>query len=214
MALERLRADPAFTVVALLTMITGESDRISIHGVRRALLHAQGAALGVAIAEAVLPPSPANALYEAVFAGALGRLREAHPGLTRIAFGDLFLADLRSWREAQLGRLGMTAHFPIWGLPTDSLATDLIARGFRAVVTAVDLTRLPASFAGRAYDAELLADLPCDVDPCGENGEFHTFVTDGPGFHHPVAVQYGPTAVREGFAYIDLLPVEVVHEVT
>ncbi len=213
MALERLRADPAVDVVALLTTVTGEDDRISVHGVRRVLLHAQAAALGLAVAEAVLPPSPDNAAYEAVFAEALTQLREAHRGLTREAFGDLFLADLRGWREAQLSRLGMTAHFPVWGLPTDWLASDLIARGFRSVLTTVDLARLPASFAGRSYDAELLADLPLDVDPCGENGEFHTFVTDGPGFRYPLRIERGETVIRRGVAYADLLQVQVEREV-
>lgn len=213
LALDRLRADPGVKVVTLLTTITGEYDRISIHGVRRGLLHAQAAALGVSVAEAVLPPSPDNASYEAVFAEALARLREEHPRLARVAFGDLFLADLRVWREAQLRRLGMTAQFPLWGLPTNWLAAHLIARGFRPVVTAVDLARLPDSFAGRAYDAELLADLPPDVDPCGENGEFHTFVTDGPGFSYPITVERGETVIRNGVAYSDLLPVHVAREV-
>ncbi len=213
MALERLRADPAVDVVALLTTVTGEDDRISVHGVRRVLLHAQAAALGLAVAEAVLPPSPDNAAYEAVFAEALTQLREAHRGLTRVAFGDLFLADLRAWREAQLSRLGMAAHFPVWGLPTDWLASDLIARGFRSVLTTVNLERLPASFAGRSYDAELLADLPLDVDPCGENGEFHTFVTDGPGFRYPIRIERGETVIRQGVAYADLLQVQGEREV-
>ena len=213
LALDRLRADPGVTVVSLLTTITGEYDRISIHGVRRALLYAQAAAVGLPLAEAVLPPSPDNAVYEAIFAEALARLQEQHPGLIRVAFGDLFLADLRAWREAQLARLGMTAHFPLWGGPTDWLALDLIARGFRPVISTVSLAHLPASFAGRAYDAALLADLPPGVDPCGENGEFHTFVTDGPGFRWPVPIQRDATVIREGVAYADLLPANVKDEV-
>ena len=208
-ALELLRADPGIEVVALLTTITGEDDRISTHGVRRTLLHAQAGALEIPVVEAVLPSSPDNAVYEAVFAEALARLRHDHAGLARVAFGDLFLSDLRVWREAQLARLGLTAHFPLWGLPTCRLAGDLLARGFRPVVTTVDLARLPASFAGRAYDEELLADLPPGIDPCGENGEFHTFVTDGPGFRFPVRVQRGHIATRDGVAYADLLPVPV-----
>ena len=212
-ALERLRADPAVEVVALLTTITGEYDRISIHGVRRALLHAQAAALGVPVAEAVLPPSPDNAVYEAVFAEALAGLRDTHAGLSRVAFGDIFLADLRAWREAQVARLGMTARFPLWGVSTEWLARDLIARGFRPVVTTVDLARLPDSFSGREFDAALLADLPPGIDPCGENGEFHTFVSDGPGFRRAVMFGYGATVVREGVAYTDLFPVHVEHEV-
>ena len=211
-ALELLRADPHLEVVALLTTMTGEYDRISIHGVRRSLLHAQAVALGVPVVEAVLPPSPDNAVYEAVFAETLAPLQHEHTGLTRVAYGDLFLADLRSWREAQLARLGLTAHFPLWGIPTDRLACDLVASGFRPVVTTVDLARLPASFAGRAYDEELLADLPPGVDPCGENGEFHTFVTDGPGFRFPVRVQRGDSVTRDGVVYADLLPVPVEPE--
>ncbi|MDZ4864981.1 MAG: ATP-binding protein [Gemmatimonadota bacterium] len=211
-ALERLRADSHLEVVALLTTITGEYDRISIHGVRRSLLQAQAAAVEVPVVEAVLPASPENAVYETVFAEALARLRHEHTGLTRVAFGDLFLADLRAWREAQLARLGLTAHFPLWGIPTDRLAWELVARGFRSVVTTVDLARLPASFAGRAYDAALLADLPPDIDPCGENGEFHTFVTDGPCFRRPIAVKRGDTVIRDGVAYADLLPVPVEPE--
>ncbi len=214
LALERLRADPTLEVVSLLTTITGEYDRISIHGVRRVLLHVQADAVHLPVAEAVLPPSPDNTIYESVFADALARLRERYPGLTRVAFGDLFLADLRAWREHQLDKLGMTARFPVWGQPTDWLARDLVSRGFRPVITAVDLGRLPASFAGRAYDAELLADLPPTVDPCGENGEFHTFVTDGPGFRHPVKTRPGDIVVRDGFAYADLLPVHAALKVS
>lgn len=206
LALERLRADPHWEVIGLLTTVTGEYDRVSIHGVRRALLARQAAAVGLPLREAVLPPNPSNAVYEEVFARAIVEWRSAVPGLRRMAFGDLFLADIRAYRERQLADLGMEASFPVWGESTDLLARDLVRRGFRPIVVCVDPSALPAEYAGADFDAAWLDRLPAGVDPCGERGEFHTFVVDGPIFSTPVAVLRGDVVTRGGAVYADLLP--------
>jgi uncharacterized protein (TIGR00290 family) len=206
LALERLRANPNYEVVGLVTTVTAGYDRISIHGVRRSLLALQADAVGLPVVEALLPAAASNAEYEARFAEALAEWRRRVPDLRHVAFGDLFLADIRSYREAQLGAVGMEAVFPVWGEPTGPLAHDLIARGYRAILVCVDLARLPAWLAGRTYDEALLAALPAAVDPCGENGEFHTFVTDGPVFRSPLAVRVGETVERGPSAFADLLP--------
>jgi len=203
-ALERLRADPAWDVVGLVTTVTGGHDRVSIHGVRRSLLAAQAAAVGLPVREAVLPPAPSNAVYEAVFAATVRDWMRELPEVRHMAFGDLFLADIRAYRERQLEQLGLQAVFPLWGEPTATLARQLIARGCRATLVCVDLSRLPVSLAGRAWDDALLDELAETVDPCGENGEFHTFVTGGPGFRHPVACEPGEVVIRDGFAWADL----------
>ena len=206
LALERLLADPGMDVVGLLTTVTGEYDRVSIHGVRRVLLAQQAAALGLPLMEAVLPPDPSNAIYEAVFAEALRQWRARVPGLRTAAFGDLYLADIRAYRERQLEELGMRAIFPVWGEPTAALGRALVARGYRPVVVCLDPTRLDSAFAGAVYDDAFLDQLPAGIDPCGENGEFHTFVIDGPIFRRPLAVRTGEIVQREGSVYADLLP--------
>lgn len=206
LALDALRASGEHDPIVLLTSVTAEYGRIAIHGVRRGLLRAQADALGLPLHEFELRPACSNAEYEAAFATALGAVR-GRWGARRIAFGDLFLEDVRRYREERVTPLGFEPLFPLWGRDTAALAGTFVERGFEARLVCVDTTQLDASFAGRAYDAALLADLPASVDPCGERGEFHTFVSAGPGFRHPVAYDVGEVVLRDGrFAYCDLLP--------
>jgi uncharacterized protein (TIGR00290 family) len=206
LALAALQADPDVEVVGLLTSVTRGYERISIHGVRRALLEAQARAIGLPLHEIVLDPACSNADYEDAFRAAADRLRSAHPALRRLAFGDLFLSDVRAYREQLLTSVGLVAHFPLWGLETRALADRFVALGYRARLVCVDTTQLAACFAGRSFDASLLAELPESVDPCGERGEFHTFVSDGPIFAAPVPCVTGEIVMREErFAYCDLL---------
>ncbi|MGN6517837.1 MAG: ATP-binding protein [Dokdonella sp.] len=206
LALERVRADPAWHVAGLLTSVTREYDRISIHGVRRSILHAQAAALGVPLFEAELPAQADNAAYEASCAAALAQARAADPALDAIAFGDLFLADVRAYREALLARLGWHGVFPLWGEDTRRLAHAFIERGHRAILCCVDTDQLDGALCGRDYDASLLAGLPPGCDPCGENGEFHTCVHGGPLFAQPIELVRGERVLRERrFAYVDLV---------
>lgn len=207
LALAALRAGSDFAPVALLTTVTAEYDRISIHGVRRELLHVQSRALGLPLIEAWLQPKSSNAAYEAALAAALAEARERFPGAGRVAFGDLFLEDVRAYRERTLGSLGWECVFPIWGRPTDRLALEFIEAGYAARLVCVDTTLLPAAFSGRLYDRALLAELPATIDPCGERGEFHTFVSSGPGWGEAVRYAVGDVVLRdERFAYCDLLP--------
>ena len=207
LALAALRADPRYEVVALLTSITSEYERVSMHGVRRALVEAQADAIGLPLFEITLEPRSSNEAYEAAFLGALEELRAAFPSLRQIAFGDLYLADVRAYRERLLEGTDFRPMFPIWGRDTKQLAQEFIDAGFRATLVCVDTAQLSADFAGRAYDAALLSELPARVDPCGEGGEFHTFVSDGPIFRAPISVERGETVLREErFAYSDLLP--------
>ena len=206
LALAALQEDSSVEVVALLTSVTRGYERISIHGVRRTLLEAQARALGLPLFEVALEPGCSNADYEAAFRTAAHELRARFPTLTRIAFGDLFLDDIRAYRETLLASVGLAAHFPLWALDTRTLAERFVALGYRARLVCVDTTQLPRSFAGREFDAALLADLPAAVDPCGERGEFHTFVSDGPIFATPVLHGVGEVVMREErFAYCDLL---------
>ena len=205
LALAALRADPAVEVVALLTTVTGDYDRISMHGVRRGILEAQVAELGLPLVEATIPPAATNAIYEAAFSSALDVVRELRPGVRHIAFGDLFLADVRAYREQLMARLGWEPVFPLWGKDTARLAHSFVAAGYRAILTCVDTTQLAAEFAGREFDARLLDELPASVDPCGERGEFHTCVYAGPIFRRPLALHRGERVRRDGrFEYCDL----------
>jgi uncharacterized protein (TIGR00290 family) len=205
LALDALRATGAHDPIILLTSVTAGYERIAIHGVRRELLRAQASALGLPLHEFELQPDSINEAYEAALAAALGEVR-ARYGAHRIAFGDLYLEDVRRYREARVAPLGLEPIFPLWGMDTTALAHSFVERGFQARLVCVDTTQLPASFAGRAYDSRLLADLPAGVDPCGENGEFHTFVSGGPGFTSPVPYEVGEVVMRmERFAYCDLL---------
>jgi uncharacterized protein (TIGR00290 family) len=205
LALATLRADPAVEVVALVTTITADFDRISMHGVRRTVLETQVASLGLPLVEATIPATASNLIYEEAFAAALAVLRLQQPDLRHLAFGDLFLADVRAYRESLLPPLGWEPVFPLWGRDTATLARDFVTAGYRAVVTCVDTTQLGAEFAGREFDAAFLADLPPMVDPCGERGEFHTCVYAGPIFSRPLALQVGERVRRDGrFEYCDI----------
>ena len=200
-------AQEAVEVVALMTTVTAEYDRISIHGVRRALLHAQAAALGLPVLEVTLEPRSSNEAYERATADALARVRAEMPGVRRVAFGDIFLEDVRRYREGLVGGLGFGSVFPLWGEPSAALAEEVIDRGIAARLVCVDTHQLSAAFAGRAYDRDLLAELPAGIDPCGERGEFHTFVSAAPGFAAPIPYRVGEVVLRdERFAYRDLVP--------
>jgi uncharacterized protein (TIGR00290 family) len=191
-------------VAVLLTTVTEEYERISMHGVRRELLALQAEALGLPLCEVAIPPACPNDVYEA-------RLEQAYAepplaGAAEVAFGDLFLEDIRRYREERLAAAGRVGLFPLWGRDTTELAHHFLALGFQAEVVCVDPRALDASFAARAYDEAFLRDLPAGVDPCGENGEFHTFVHRGPLFAAPVACRSGEVVERDGFVFRDLLP--------
>jgi uncharacterized protein (TIGR00290 family) len=206
LALAALRADPAVEVVAVLTTMTAEYDRISIHGIRRTVLEAQVAALGLRLIEVNIPAAASNAAYESAFASSLAAFRQERPDVRRIAFGDLFLVDVRAYRERMLPPLGWTPVFPLWGRETRSLAEEFVRGGYRAILTCVDTTQLGPEFAGREFDESLLADLPRSVDPCGERGEFHTCAYAGPIFQYPLAVQPGERMRRDQrFEYCDVV---------
>lgn len=199
-----LRQRDDVEVVGLLTTITEGFDRIAMQGIRVDVLHAQAAATGLPVIESWMPQRASNEIYQTTFADALARARKRWPGLADIAFGDLFLADIRAWREALCMRLGWTPHFPLFGSDTAALSREMIAGGLRADLCCVDTQQLDAGFSGRAFDLELLAELPDDCDPCGENGEFHTCVNAGPMFAQPLQLQRGETVLRDAhFAYTD-----------
>lgn len=205
LALAALQADPTVEVVALVTTITRDFDRISMHGVRRAVLEAQVSALGLPLIEAAIPAAASNAIYEEALANALSTVRRQHPGVRHLAFGDLFLTEVRAYRERLLPPLGWEPLFPLWGVDTTALAQTFVTAGYRAILTCVDTTQLDAEFAGREFDATLLADLPATVDPCGERGEFHTCVYAGPIFRQPLAIQTGQRVRRDDrFEYCDI----------
>jgi uncharacterized protein (TIGR00290 family) len=205
LALAALQADPTVEVVALLTTVTQDYDRISMHGVRRPILEAQVSSLGIPLVEATIPAAASNSIYEEAFSMALDVLRLQRPDVRHLAFGDLFLADVRAYRERLLGTLGWTPVFPLWGRDTAELARHFVDAGYRAILTCVDTTQLGAEFAGRQFDTALLDELPATVDPCGERGEFHTCVYAGPIFRRPLALQRGERVRRDDrFEYCDL----------
>lgn len=204
-ALHRLRREGGFDVVGLLTTVTGTFARVSMHGVRESLLERQAEAVGLPLWKVRIPYPCPNPTYEGLMAGALGAARAR--GIRHVAFGDLFLEEIRAYREERMASVGMTCLFPLWGEETRALAERMLAEGIRARLVCVDPRELAPSFAGRAFDAELLRDLPPGVDPCGERGEFHTFVTDAPGFRAPIPVVPGEVVERDGFVFADLRPV-------
>jgi len=207
LALQHLRASDEHEVVALLTSVTRGYDRVSIHGVRRTLLEAQAAALGLPLIEVWLEPKSSDAAYQRAFLDALDVLAERHPEVQHVAFGDLYLRDVRDYRDRLLAGTPYRGLYPLWERPTRALAESFVADGFEATLVCVDETQIDARFAGRRFDHALLADLPASADPCGENGEFHTFVHGGPIFSRPIAVAPGEIVRREDrFTYCDLLP--------
>jgi uncharacterized protein (TIGR00290 family) len=205
LAYAALLKDPEIEVVAFLTSITRGFDRISIHGVRRRLLEEQVEQLGLPLVEIALEPACTSDVYEKAFQSALSVIRERWPAVAGIAFGDLFLEDVRAYRERALEGSGFAPLFPLWHLDTATLARHFIDEGYSARLVCVDTTQLDGEFAGRVFDEDLLADLPLSVDPCGENGEFHTFVWDGPTFRSPVSHRTGEKVLRDDrFMYCDL----------
>ena len=191
-------------IVALLTTVTEGYDRISMHGVRRELLHQQAESIGLPVHEVFIPPQCVNPVYEARMEMAMRHYLAQ--GVRKVAFGDIFLEDLRKYREEKLARVNMEAVFPIWKRDTRELIREFHALGFRAAASCIDTKMLSPNFAGRELDASFFAELPPNVDPCGENGEFHTFVFDGPIFSHPIEYTVGETVQRDSFLFCDLLP--------
>ncbi len=202
LALWSLREEHGLWPRALITTVTDAYARVSMHGVRRELVAGQAKAAGIALVEIEIPVGATNERYEQRMAAAFAS--ESLRGISAVAFGDLFLADIRAYREARLGAAGIDAVFPLWRRDTARLAREFIAAGFRATLVCVDPRQLDPSFAGRAFDMDLLDDLPGHVDPCGENGEFHTFVHAGPILEHPIACRVGEIVERDGFVFADL----------
>jgi uncharacterized protein (TIGR00290 family) len=203
-ALHETRRAGDFDVVGALTTVTDTFRRVSMHGVREELLHAQVDAAGLPAILVRIPFPCPNEIYEKKMAAAIDDAKAS--GVTHMIFGDLFLEDVRAYRERQLAGTGITPVFPLWGRPTPGLARDMINAGVEAHLSTVDLKTLPALFAGRRFDGALLDALPAGADPCGENGEFHSFVSAGPMLSRKIAVKVGDTVERDGFAYADLLP--------
>ena len=207
-ALHLLRQQSDIHVAALLTTFNQAADRVAMHAVRRALVETQAERLGLPLWAIDLPWPCNNEQYREIMAGVIQRA--ILEGFHAIAFGDLFLDDIRGYRESQLSGTGMEPLFPVWKIPTLELAHQMLAAGVRAKVTCIDPTKLDPSFAGREYDEAFLQDLPPGIDPCGERGEFHTFVYAGPLFRQPIDVISGEVVTRDGFVFADVLPVKVL----
>ena len=201
-ALHLLRESKDYEVIGLLTTMNSAADRVAMHAVRRTLLEEQAAAAGLSVTTIGLPWPCSNQDYEALMSDACRAITSR--GIDTIAFADLFLSEVRAYRERQLFGTGLAPIFPLWGQPTSELARAMIASGLRARLTCVDPSKLDPGFAGREFDERLLADLPPSVDPCGENGEFHTFCYDGPMFTRPIEVETGVVESRGGFVFADL----------
>jgi uncharacterized protein (TIGR00290 family) len=198
-----LKRDPGIEIGALLTTMNAEFDRVAMHAVRRKLLEAQSDAAGIPLWTVPLPWPCSNEEYESRMRTAVAQA--VAEGFTHVAFGDLFLEDVRRYRETRLAGTGLAPIFPIWGIPTGQLARDMIDGGLRAVLTCVNPKVLDRSFAGRQFDRALLQDLPAGIDPCGERGEFHSFAYDGPMFDRPVSVVAGEVVDRDGFVFADIM---------
>ena len=205
-ALNCLRQDADVELVGLVTTVNAAAERVAMHGVRRELLEAQAAAAGLPLFVLPLPSPCPNQVYEQIMGTFVAR--QVAAGVKAMAFGDLFLQDVRRYREAALAGSGIRPIFPLWGRPTAALARDMLAAGIGAYLSCIDSAQLPARLAGRAFDRDLLAELPSSVDPCGENGEFHTFVWGGPMFERPLSVEPGDLVCRDGFVFCDLKPAE------
>lgn len=203
-ALHIVRKQGKVEIVALLTTINVAHARVAMHAVRETLLESQAEALGLPLVKVPIPSPCPNTVYEAAMESAVSRARAE--GITHIVFGDLFLEDIRKYREEKLAPTGVEPLFPIWGLDTAGLAREMVEAGLRAYLTCVDPKKLDQTFAGRVFDERLLAELPAGVDPCGENGEFHTYAYRGPMFTKPVAAQVGQIVERDGFVFADVLP--------
>lgn len=204
LALHALMQSPDYEVVGLLTTVTETYDRISMHGVRRELLVEQAASIGLPLTQILIPPQCVNETYQT-------RMRDAclaykAKGINHMGFGDLFLEDIRAYRNSQLALVEMEAVYPLWGLDTRQLAKGFIRQGFKAILCCIDPKQIDPAFCGREFDASLLADLPASADPCGENGEFHTFVYDGPVFRKPIPCAKGEVVLRDNFWFCDVLP--------
>lgn len=198
-----MRQRDEFEITALLTTINRTHDRVAMHAVREALLDAQAAAAGLPLVKVGIPSPCPNEIYERAMAEAMAQA--GAEGVTHMIFGDLFLEDIRKYREENLAKCGIAPVFPLWGRDTRILAQEMLAGGLRAYLTCVDPKKLDASFAGRSFDEKLLADFPSGIDPCGENGEFHTCVVAGPMFTSPVPITAGEIVERDGFVFADLL---------
>ncbi|HEU5409453.1 MAG TPA: hypothetical protein VFU57_00400 [Candidatus Acidoferrales bacterium] len=203
-SLHVMRQRGEFEITALLTTVNRTHNRVAMHAVREMILDAQAAAAGLPLVKIPIPSPCPNEIYETAMAEAMTRARSE--GVTHVVFGDLFLEDIRKYREENLAKCEMTPVFPLWGRDTRELAQEMIAGGVRAFITCVDPKKLDTSFAGRAFDKTLLGELPASADPCGENGEFHTCVVAGPMFQQPIPVQPGEIVERDGFVFADLLP--------
>ena len=204
MALAAARRDDDVDVVGLLVTVNASAERGAMHDVRRSLVEMQAQRLGLPLTLIEIPEHCSNETYELKMAQAIDAARS--DGVEGFVFGDLFLEDVRQYRETQLLGTGVAPLFPLWGLPTDEFAQSVVACGVQAVITCVDPRQLSPSFVGRSFDSEVLDDLPADVDPCGERGEFHTFAFDGPGFSSPIDVTVGEIVDRDGFVFCDVLP--------
>ena len=211
LALHSILEDPAYKVDSLLTSINTHHNRISMHGVRRELLEAQAASIGLPLQTLELPEQPDMAEYEQIMQKQVATLKDK--GCTHAVFGDIFLEDLKRYREEKLNSMGITCIFPLWKIPSVSIMQDFLAKGFKAVTVCVNTKWLDKSFCGRLLDESFLQDLPPEVDPCGENGEYHSFVFDGPIFNHPIPYTKGDTIYKEyrgpdgpaGFYFTDLI---------
>jgi uncharacterized protein (TIGR00290 family) len=202
--LHLLRQKPDIQVVALITTFNSEANRVAMHAVRRALVEVQAERVGLPLWAVELPWPCSNGQYEHHMRAVCQRATA--DAITSIAFGDLFLQDIRDYRVRQLQGSGLTPLFPVWHIPTEQLAREMIAAGVKAKITCVDPSKLEKSFAGRDYDLQLLQGLPAGIDPCGENGEFHTFVNDARVFSRPIGVRTGEVVERDGFVFADVLP--------
>jgi uncharacterized protein (TIGR00290 family) len=204
LALHEVQRSGDVEVVGILTTVTSSFGRVSMHGVRESLLDRQTEALGLRGWKVPIPSPCPNDVYEREMARVLGEIQQL--GVSAVVFGDLFLEDIRQYREARLAEVGMRGIFPLWGRKTDQLAREMIAVGIRATLTCIDPRKLDRTFAGRTFDAALLDALPEGVDPCGENGEFHTFASASPAFNGPISIEVGEVVDRDGFVFADIVP--------
>ena len=203
--LHTLQQDPDYEVVGLLTTVNKKHERVAMHGVRATLLQQQADAAGLPLHALDIPYPCSNEEYETIMRKFVSVMQDKE--IEHIAFGDLFLEDIRAYRESQMQGTGIQPVFPLWEIPTRQLARDMIAGGIEAHITCVDPSKLSPEFAGRRFDQALLNELPENIDPCGENGEFHTCVTAGPMFRHAINVEHGEVVTRDNFVFADLLPV-------